>query len=336
GLFVGIPSGFRIKGLESYVTIGSTQTATFTNLKQLYQFKGTLNCVKFKFPGIIIKNFTEFQIRAEEADVIIGSVDIPTNQITGMQQGKRSSTIYLHKCKTVTVQKVTLANNTNHNSASAVIISITPVMYVEAFPDTKLTIADCVFQNNCYTGRGKMSGAVYIDFIENQTSTEKGYIRFFLCKFIRNTGTISGAIIFRGKGSNDIIFSHVMFIGNGLTKGINFNGLVASCIFSYDDLGKQLGNNPFCTCYSSILQQYIQYSTDLRNGNQEPFFLQKEDNYQIPHLNASSGPSYVSMFDFGNDVYQSFIEAVDHMSNIGGTIILLGEQFTIQGGVTLA
>jgi hypothetical protein len=40
-------------------------------------------------------------------------------------------------------------------------------MYVEAFPDTKLTIADCVFQNNCYSGRGKMSGAVYIDFIEN-------------------------------------------------------------------------------------------------------------------------------------------------------------------------
>ncbi|KAA6389739.1 MAG: hypothetical protein EZS28_014735, partial [Streblomastix strix] len=336
GLFVGIPSGFRIKGLESYVTIGSTQTVTFTNLKQLYQFKGTLNCVKFKFPGMVIKNFTEFQIRAEEANVIIGSVDIPTNQITGMQQGKRSTTIYLHKCKTVTVQKVTLANNTNHNSASTVIISITPVMYVEAFPDTKLTIADCVFQNNCYSGRGDMSGAVYIDFIDNLTSTEKGYIRFFLCKFIRNTGTISGAIMFRGKGSNDILFSQVMFIGNGLTKGINFNGLAASCIFTYDDLGKQLGNNPFCTCYSSILQQYIQYSTDIRHGNQEPIFLQKEDNYQIPYLNASSGPAYVSMFDFGNDVYQSFIEAVDHMTNIGGTIILLGDQFTIQAGVTIA
>ncbi|KAA6356472.1 MAG: hypothetical protein EZS28_048001, partial [Streblomastix strix] len=208
-----------------------------------------------------------------------------------------------HKCKTVTVQKVTLANNTNHNSASTAIISVTPVMYVEAFPDTKLTIADCVFQNNCYSGRGKMSGAVYIDFIENQTSTEKGYIRFFLVKFIRNTGTLSGAIMFRGKGSNNIIFSHAMFIGNGLTKGINFNGLVASY---------------------------------LRHGNQEPIFLQKEDNYQIPYFNASSGPAYVSMIDFGNDVYKSFVEAIDHMSNIGGTIILLGDQLTIQAGVTLA
>ncbi|KAA6388560.1 MAG: hypothetical protein EZS28_015912, partial [Streblomastix strix] len=337
GLFVGIPSGFRIQGFESYSTIGSTQTATFTNLKQIYQFKGTLNCVKFKFPGILIKNFTEFQIRTEEADVIIGSVDVPTNQITGMQQGKRSSTIYLHKCKTVTVQNVILANNTNNISGSSVIILITPVMYVEAYPDTKLTIADCVFQNNSYTGRGFMSGAVYVDFNQNknQNSTQKGYIRFINTKFIANTGTISGAIMFQGTSNNSIIFSQVMFVGNSFMKEIYLTKPKASCVFTYNDLSKQFGNNPFASCYAPLDQKYIKYSSDLIYFNMQPFFYQQEGNRQILHLNTSYSNIYVSIFEIGDNIYPSFASAVDNLPNVGGTIILKDSSYTFQDGATL-
>ncbi|KAA6364512.1 MAG: hypothetical protein EZS28_039961, partial [Streblomastix strix] len=286
GRFVGIEAGFSIIATDTELTIGNaSQRPLFQNTRLIYVDRGKLDIIKFSFSGpATIGNC----IRANEADFSIGDVNDAANQeMSGSQQGPKYSNILLTGCRKADVKKFTFQNNANQQASSTVDIFYTPAVTVHATPDTKLTISDCIFTGNAYTGHGALSGAVFIDFIDNPTVNKDGFILIQNTRFLENVGTVAGAIAFKGKGSSPITFSNLFFRGNRFNGAQFYSGLKSSGIFTFEDLSSQLGANPFTTCYTIYKQGPSEIYPDGTYGNQVPFYVSNKGNNYLAGIQSS-------------------------------------------------
>ncbi|KAA6399604.1 MAG: hypothetical protein EZS28_004870, partial [Streblomastix strix] len=340
GRFVGVEAGFSIIATDTELTIGSAQQRPlFQYAKLIYVDRGKLDIIKFSFSGpSTIGNC----IRANEADFSFGDVNNAANQeMSGSQQGPKYSNILLTGCRTVDIKRYTFQNNANRQASSTVDVFYTPAVTVHATPDTKLTISDCIFTGNAYTGHGALSGAVFIDFIDNPTVNKDGFILIENTRFLDNVGTVAGAIAFKGKSSSPITFSNLFFRGNRFNGAQIYSGLKSSGIFTFEDLSSQLGANPFTTCYTIYKQGPSEIYPDGTYGNQIPFYVSNKGNNYVAGIQSAAYDSvYVQTGGITRatgtieDPFGTFLSAVGSFPIQGGDIILLGDTYTCSTNFT--
>ncbi|KAA6375939.1 MAG: hypothetical protein EZS28_028535, partial [Streblomastix strix] len=345
---------FQFGGLDLELTIKELSLIDSYGQGLINFISGELRIESGTFTGITTNSKT--LIKATNSDVTIGD-GLNLLTIENIQFGPLSCAVLLAGCKSATINKVGFYNLRTQTQLGDEKY-LTPALTIFASNETIISITDSEFDGNSFNGQSAGSGALFIEFGDIKPKDSSVSLDIVSSRFYNNTGSVVGAIALRNRGLSEIKLERLLFRGNKYVGvGTVTNPKKSSCLFTFEDLKVQLGDDPFATCYATQQVDLLKSNLDETFGNQLPFFASLESSYYSAHLIPPAIKVYVQTEvppeviepEEGQDEqvkeeadgsidrpFSNFPQALSALSEYGGDMILKGDTYDLIDSVEIS